>query len=651
MNRRVLILALLNILFLLSYDDPAEAQDTSADLTNVSLEQLMNVEVFSASKKAERFFNTSAAVYVITPEDIRRSGANSIPDLLRMVPGISVQQVNAHSWDISARGFNGSVLANKLLVMIDGRAVYSPLFGGVFWELQDTLLEDIHRIEVIRGPGGALWGANAVNGVINIITKKAEDTQGGYVKLGAGTEERGFTSVRYGSQKNDWFYRTYLKYFNRDEGHRNSGTANDEWQMARTGFRAEKEHLTFQGDFYQGYLGQRATLSSFTSPYQAISEEPSYAQGGNLLTRYQQDDWSLQSYWQMTNQDFQSFKELRNMFDTEFNHHVEVASNQEVTWGLGYRLNLENMTNTETLAINENSRIDQVFSLFAQDEIKLLEDKLRFILGSKLEHNIYTDYEIQPNARVSYDLNDKNLVWAAVSQAIRTPSRLESDGNVLGAAAAPSLFTRLQGSHDLKAEKMRSYELGYRTQPRDNLFFDFSLFADHYDDLITYVTLGDTTENGFPLTPYLAANGLEGETYGIELSSDITLQEWWKIKGAYTFTTLNIMKSQDIVDTIGVEDFLENAVPRNSAYIRSSFDLPYGFELDTTFRYADSFAHHRIPSNTQMDISIGKTIQEWEIGIVGQNLLRDHHRQSYAGLSTATTQVERSVYVKAIRRF
>jgi iron complex outermembrane receptor protein len=638
------------IVFFLFLTQLSFAQIGSPDLTNLSLEDLMNVQVYSASKRNEPFFNTAAAVYVITPEDIRRSGATSIPELLRMAPGISVQKVNSHSWDISSRGFNGSIFANKLLVVIDGRAVYTPLFGGVFWELQDTLLYDIERIEVIRGPGGTLWGANAVNGVINIITKKAKDTQGGYVNVGGGTEERAFTALRYGSKVGDWHYRAYGKYFNRDEGFRYSGTANDEWQMARTGFRAENEHLTYQGDFYKGYLGGRTTLSSFTPPVSYVTDKTSTAEGGNFLTRYEQEDWSLQGYWQFTNQDFQSLKELRNIFDVEFNRHNEFSDHQILTWGLGYRVNLEDISDTETLTINSPSQLDQVFSGFIQDEIRMMDDKLRFIFGTKLENNIYTQYELQPNVRLAYDINDKNMVWAAASRAVRTPSRLETSAQSLGATATSGTYTSLVGNYNLSSEKMRSYEIGYRTKPKDNLLFDLSAYIDDYDHLITLVpgtpyTAGANTVNTFQ---YL--NGLEGVAYGLEFSGTVRIEEWWKVKGSYTFTKLYTSPNLGVND-IGLEPFLENAVPPHTFYIRSSFDLPHGYELDTTLRYMDSFQNGLISSNTQMDINLAKTFKDWRWSIVGQNLLAPRHLESIAAVSSATTQIERSVYVKAERKF
>jgi iron complex outermembrane recepter protein len=634
--------------------DAAFAQSAQDDLTALSLEDLMNVEVYSASKKSERFFNTAAAIYVITPEDIQRSGALSIPELLRMVPGINVQKVNAHSWDISARGFNGSIFSNKLLVLIDGRAVYTPLYGGVFWDVQDMVLRDIERIEVVRGPGGSLWGANAVNGVINIITKKAKDTQGTLVSVGGGTEERVFTIWRNGGMSqpktgvDPWYYRSYVKYFNRDESYRASGTANDEWQMGRTGFKAERAKMTYQGDFYKGSLGQRTSATQFYNPYTLVLDKPAEVQGGNIMGKYEDDDWTLQGYWDVTDRDLQTFRETRQTFDLEYTKHIELSSTQEVTAGMGYRLNLEDTKDTDTISIEAPSELDQIFNIFAQDEIKMMDDKMRFIFGSKLEHNIYTHFEVQPSVRLSYEINEQNLVWTAASRSVRTPSRLETDGSITGATATPT-FTRLVGSNELSSEKMRSFEVGYRTQPRENILLDLALFADHYDDIVTYTTGPSVLDRGFSVSTYPAANGLSGDIQGIELAGDIKITDWWKVKSSYTFAKSSLRTSPDVAD-IGLETALENSFPRHRAYMRSSFDLPSDVKFDATVRFTDSFQRHTVPSYTELDLTLTKVIKEWELSIVGQNLLRSHHLES-AGSGIGLTHVERGGYIRATRKF
>jgi iron complex outermembrane receptor protein len=656
MNKKIILIPVCVFIYVFFLSSAVFAQTPPSDLTQVSMQDLMNVQVYSASKKPERFFNTAAAISVITPEDIRRSGATSIPELLRMVPGINVQQVSSHSWDISARGFNGSIFSNKLLVLIDGRAVYTPLYGGVFWDVQDVVLEDIERIEVIRGPGGTLWGANAVDGVINIITKKAKDTQGGLLSAGGGNQDRAFSTLRYGArtgQKDDdtdWFYRAYAKYINDADNFRSNGTANDEWQMARTGFRAEKEKMTFQGDFYQGFLGQRVSETSFNAPFTQVVDRDATVQGGNLMAKYEDDDWSLQSYWDETNRNLQIFEETRNAFDLDFTKHFQATEKQEITWGGGYLLNLEDDRDTTSISIKSPTQTDQVLNTFLQDEINLT-DKLKLTVGSKLEHNIYTHFEVEPNVRLAYNLTDKSFVWAAASRSVRTPSRIEENGEITGATVTGGVpvYSMLEGNDNLSAETMRSYEVGYRAQPMENVLVDLSLYVDHYDNLITYTTGNVIMENGYAVALFPAANGMQADVEGFELSSDIKFEEWWKLKTWYTFAKSGISTYPDITD-IGVRDFLENSFPRQSAYMRSSFDLPYAFEFDLTLRYTDSFDHGSVPSNTGVDVNLAKTINQWQISLVGQNLLRSHHFES-EGTGIGLTQVERSYYVKATYKF
>jgi iron complex outermembrane receptor protein len=616
------------------------------DLTNLSLEDLMNLEVTSATKRPERLINTASAIYVITQEDIRRSGATSIPELMRMVPGVSVQKLDSNTWDISARGFNGSIYANKILILIDGRAVYTPLYGGVFWDVQDTVLEDIDRIEVIRGPGGTLWGANAVNGVINIITKKARDTQGNLITLGAGSEETAFATGRHGGKTaNDWYYRTYGKYFDRDEGFRSDNADRDEWNMGRTGFRAEKNKWTLQGDYYQGNIGQRGTAVSFSSPFSRTVDEKFDVHGWNMLARYEEEDWSMQAYWDNTFRNLEIFKENRDKIDLEFIRRLHATEQQLISWGLGYRVEMEDIENSETLAVSSPEELDQLLSFFIQDEIQAT-DKLKFIIGSKFEHNIYTNFEFQPNARILYDLDENNVLWAAVSRAIRTPSRIDVDGSITGFSTTAGHFRTL-GNEELSSEEMMGYEIGYRTHPYENIFLDLALFANHYKDLITFDRGGAITDQGFTVLTFPTVNGIEGEAHGAELAGDIRITDWWKMKGSYSFFKMDLRMNDTITD-FGLERSLENSVPRHLSYIRSSFDLPHRVEFDVTVRYSDSLKRGNIPTYTEMDLNLSKDFSGWRVSLVGQNLVESHHKESTGAFNT---QVERGGYVKVTREF
>lgn len=635
------------VIFLFVFCSQALAQENYAGM---SLEELMNIEVYSASKKSERLQDIAAAVTVITPDDIRRSGATTIPEVLRLVPGIRVQKTNSHAWDISIRGFNGSTYANKLLVLIDGRSVYTPLYAGVIWSLQDVVLEDVERIEVVRGPGGTMWGANAVNGIINILTKKPKDTQGTLLSFGAGTEERGFVTARYGGKTGDWFYRSYAKYANRDEGFKSDGTNVDDWSTAQTGFRTEKDKLNLQGDFYLLRGDQLSTLTSLTAPYTRTFKDSAEALGANLMSTYTDDDWFFKMYWDMTDIRTSPLTERRDQIELEYTRLVPLGANQDLNWGLGYRLQLEDVDNTFTNTINKSEATDHLFSFFIQDEIRAMQDKLKFIVGSKLEHNIYTGIEVQPNVRTLYHINETNQVWAAASRAVRTPSRLENDGTVIAQLSATPTFQRVLPNRDVESEDMSGFELGYRTEPNKNMMFDLALFANFYDELIAldYGRFTVGSEGGFLVARIPTANAMKGEVHGVEFSTDVKITDWWKMKGYYSFIKQCLQMEKGFRD-MGLPAALNEAVPAHSYYVRSSFDLPHGFELDATFRYTSRFYFGRVPSVAELDIHLGKKIKGWEVAFVGQNLIEAHHKETVLG--GTQTQVERGYYLKLTRRF
>ena len=426
---------LIFITFLVLLATPGLAQDVS-DLKSMSLEDLMNIRVTSVSKKPQRLLDAASAIYVITQEDIRRSGATNIPDALRRVPGIQVAHISANTWAITSRGLNGQ-FANKLLVLIDGRTVYTPLFSGVFWDVQDTLLEDIDRIEVIRGPGASLWGDNAVNGVINIITKKASDTQGGLLSTGYGDEQQGFASLRYGGKiGNSAHFRVYSKFFNRDNAVLASGEkANDRWDTLRGGFRIDwdvdnQDSLIVQGDIYDGETESNASTPILTSPFKESFNDESEFAGWNVLTRWKRvfsdsSNMELQLYFDRTERESAMFREDRDTFDFDFQHRFKFGERHDIVWGLGYRLNHDDIRNTFSLSFNPDDRYMSLYSGFVQDEITLIEDKLLLTVGSKISYNKFTDSEIQPNARLLWKLHERHSAWISLSRAVRTPSRAE----------------------------------------------------------------------------------------------------------------------------------------------------------------------------------------------------------------------------------
>jgi iron complex outermembrane receptor protein len=471
----------------------------------MSVQDLMNIEVSSVSRREQKLSDAAAAVFVITREDIRRSGATSIPEVLRMAPGLEVAHIDANKWAISSRGFN-SRFANKLLVLMDGRTVYTPLYSGVFWDVQDTMLEDIDRIEVIRGPGATLWGANAVNGVVNIITKSAEDTRGGLVVAGSGSEERGFGAVRYGGRiREDAFWRVYAKSFSRDGGvDASDRDGADDWDAFRGGFRLDwrptgEDIFTFEGDAYKEDAGQTLRLPLLRQPFLAFLDDSAGIEGTDLLAKWEHTFSSsssigIQLYYDRMKIEDILLTESRDTFDIELQHCFRTLERHEFIWGLGYRLYRDSVENTFQTALDPAGKDAHLFSVFLQDDISLIKEKLHLILGAKIEHNDYTGFEIQPNARLIWTPHVRHTLWAAVSRAVRTPSRTEEDGRLNISVLPPFApgnpspnpgIVSVFGNRDFLSEELIAYELGYRVHPVTELSFDLAVFYNDYDHLRT----------------------------------------------------------------------------------------------------------------------------------------------------------------------
>src|SRR5256884_4149020 len=431
---QIWLLGILVVLFVAGAS--AQVPDTFPDVTAISLEDLMNLNVTSVSKRTQKVADAAAAIFVITQEDIRRSGATNIPEALRLVPGVQVARIDENKWAISSRGSNGR-FANKLLVLIDGRSVYTPLFSGVYWNVQDVMLEDVDRIEVIRGPGATLWGANAVDGVINVITKKAKATQSAVVTAGAGTEERAVGGVRYGSKLGDnTYYRAYTKYFDWGPSAYPSGiTAHDGWDALRGGFLADwtpagANSLTLQGDIYRSRFDETLTVASLSAPYSNTFPNDGKYSGGNILGRWnhtsERSSMSLQMYYDNTTiTDPSLFGDHQNILDIDFQHGFHVGDSQQFVWGLGYRSIRDKNDPSFTVSLQPNQVTLNQFSTFLQDEISLVDNRLLITLGSKFEHNKFTGIEIEPNARLLWNLTPNQSIWTAVSRAVRTPALTE----------------------------------------------------------------------------------------------------------------------------------------------------------------------------------------------------------------------------------
>ncbi|MCP4545123.1 MAG: TonB-dependent receptor [bacterium] len=638
-------------------------------LKSLSLEDLASLEVTSVSKKPEKLADAPAAVFVITNEDIRRSGVTSIAEALRMAPGVQVGRINSNTWAITARGFNGH-FANKLLVMIDGRTVYSPSFSGVHWNVQDVLLEDIDRIEVIRGPGASLWGANAVNGVINIISRPAGDSTGGLLVAGAGTEERGFGGVRYGVRVGEEAHvRVYANYFDRDAGADYLSLGEyDDWRKFQGGFRSDwrlsnGDAFTFQGDVYTGEAGMASAYATRTSPFKETIVEDAELAGGNLLARWtgafsNAGDLALQIYYDRTKHLSALADEIRDVFDVDFQHGFTLGERHDMLWGMEYRWTRDKLGKTRAAEFKPSKRSMDLFSLFFQDQVTLVENRLWLVVGAKFENGYYTDWEVQPTGRLLWRPGDGHTFWAAVSRAVRTPSRAEKDAHIdtslimPGASGNPTPFPispRLTGSDEFTFETLVAHEVGYRFQPSEKLFCDLAVFYNDYPDLITAESAGPPSL--VPEPPYVLETPLEFknngdvQTLGLELAATLAPLDWWKLNLSYSYMK---MYMSDNVNIVLVGDYTERWVG-----LRSLMDLPYNFELDVWPRYVGDLTGVNVRGYVTLDVRVGwRPSENLAFTLVGQNLLEGDHPEFEDNLTPVlSTGVERGVYGKITWRF
>lgn len=647
-----------------------------ADLSQLSLEDLMSIEVTSVSKKAEKVSDSAAAVYVVTQEDIRRSGVTTIADALRMIPGMHVASINSHIWAISSRGFIDR-FANKMLVLIDGRSVYTPLFAGTWWDAQDTLLEDIERIEVIRGPGATMWGANAVNGVINVITKKADQTQGTLVTSDVASGSRLNGALQYGGQTGvTGHFRIYTKYLDHRAFDDASGADGDDaWNQSRTGFRfdreiSEKESLAVHGDVYNGFGSQRIRGNSYTAPFEAPVVDNYEYSGSNVLAKWTRADsedseTTLQMYYDRTERYDIQHIETRNTWDLDFQKRAALSDRREITWGLGYRQTSDSTGNTAYVTFDPLSETDHLLNAFVQEDIALVQEKLRLTLGSKLEHNDYTGFEVEPNIRLLWSPNPRHTMWTAVSRAVRTPTRAEAEsvfklrvlppGSVALPPGTPDWPIQIDfGSNpDLRSEKLTAYEMGYRFQPKERLSLDVAAFYNVYDDI-------RTAEMGTPYpamtpVPHIVVpfhwDNLAGATAnGIEVAANWEASRTWKLALGASWLSMDID-----CDPSSNDPYTENYVnysPNQLLSLRSYMDLKYNMSLDTMIYYVGSVPAHHVPSYTRTDVHLGWRPQPgWNVGLVVQNMFDNTHAEFGGTLAEIPMETPRTVYFKITRDY
>jgi len=646
---------------------PVWAQEKPKDLSQVSIEDLMNMEVTSASKKEQKLSQVPAAIFVITTEDIRRSGALNIPDLLRMVPGLDVAQINTNTWAITARGFNLQ-FANKLLVLIDGRAVYTPLFGGVNWDTLDVPLEDIERIEVVRGPGGTVWGANAVDGVINIITKKAADTPGGLVTGGYGTKAQGFGALQYGGKiKENTAYRIFTKYQNNSQfPDLNGQDAKDDWHLLHAGFRADttlskKDALTLQGDVFTGAEGAIIVHSVLVPPENVNVQTVSNLSGGDLLGRWdhtfsERSATTLQFYFDRYKREGPEAHEARDTFDIDFENHIVIGARHDLIWGAGYRHTTDQTIGNIDQSFLPASDAGELFNVFAQDQVTLKPDHVALYLGLKAEDSYFTGFDAQPSARVAWTPNNHRTLWAAISRATRTPTRrdlgLEASLAVLPGPAEIEVL----GNPKFESEHVIAYEAGFRSQPIDRFSFDIATFINDYRGLESSEALAPffESESGLEVLvhPLTFGNKLHGTTEGVEFSAKWKVTNRWTLSPGYSFLEMHLHTESSSLDTTSVAD-AQGSNPGHQAQLRSHLEMIHGLAWDLNSYFVGALPAQFIPSYTRLDTQLTwKLGERLQLNVVGQNLLRDHHPEFNDVLqSVNTSQLKRSAYAKLTWQF
>ncbi len=610
------------------------AQDSvlsPAELKKMSLEELMNTEVTSVSMRPEKLTEVASAIQVLKHNDIKRSSATRLPEALRLASNLQISQANSHDWAITARGFSGvpsagGIVANKLLVLIDGRSVYTPLFGGVHWDTQNVMLEDVDRIEVVSGPGGTLWGANAVNGVINVVSKSAKETQGFYVSGALGTFLEEFGEVRYGGRiDSNIFFRVYGQAFKQESAilsGKVDDTISNAWNSNQRGFRmdaypTDKTSITLQGDFYDGDANSETKFS--------------VTNGRNILARAthnfsDKSDLKVQLYYD------HAFREIPNTtnkflyeidtYDLDFHHRFPLGKSHDIVWGGGYRLQKDKTAQT----FNPLNREMPLYQLFIQDEIAFIPNRLTFTVGSKFLHNDFTGFEISPSAKVAWTPNNRHTIWTAVSRAVRTPSRFDSDIIV---------------DKPFDSEKMDAYELGYRVRPVDELSISLATFYNEYDSLRSIDLIYS------PSPKIIIANSQWAKSKGVELSFNFQATSFWRLRGGYTYFENQIFAKHSNVQSIS--PILESVDPKNMIVLQSILDLPCKLQLDFSGRYVGALpAAGAIPKTedyTSLDARLAYQSKYFTVSFVGQNLLANQRTET--GLSI----IPRSFYTRITCQF
>jgi iron complex outermembrane receptor protein len=619
---------------------PAE----KGDLTRLSIDELASLQVETVSRRPESRLEAAGAVHVITEEDIRRSGITALADAVRLSPGVQASRIDADEWALTIRGF-ASRLSRSVLVTLDGRSLWTPLFAGVNWDEHDTSLLDLDRIEVSRGPNGALFGANALNGVISIVTKGADRTHGGLANLGIGTAEQTGT-LRYGGEpRSGLHYRAWGQYRRRD------GTTpaaedgyDDTWRIGSGGVRMDwlraADTVTVQGDLASGAAGTRVGITSFVAPFSTFVDEDAEWSGGNVLGRWRRGlarggHVTAQAYYDRTSRDEPHYGETRNTFDVDLQHRFGWRGRHELVWGLSARDSRGTFRGSPTVTLEPERRSDDIAGLFAQDEVRALDGRLRVTAGAKAEWNDYTGWHLEPSGRAAFVIDSRHNLWAAVAQGIRTTSRVERD-IVLYQSLNPTrpVFARIAGSDDFRSERATSYEAGYKARFGARLYVDVAGFHSVYDDLATNEAGTPVVEHGTPpepprgVIPVTVTNGQEGSASGVETSATFFPRKNWHLQAAHSFLRVNQSPKPGTTD---VNESFEGNSPRNQVWVASYLTRGKA-DFDWTYRYIAAIPTHEIDAYSEIDGRVAyRPRRGLELALVGQNLLHGHHAEFGGG--------------------
>lgn len=667
MRRRVFTLAL-TLLLGIALAPPCHSQSPQtaqvSSLKGLTLAQLGDVVVTTPTKEPEEVWNTAAAIFVLTGEEIRHSGATSIPEALRLVPGVEVARIDASQWAIGIRGFNGQ-FSQDVLVLIDGRSVYDPLFNGVFWDVQNVPLEDIDRIEVIRGPGGTIWGSNAVDGVINIITKNANQTKGTYASLGGGSQDLGSLSVQYGGGNGKGFaYRGYALTFAQGPEFHSDNNNFDRWHMAQAGFRMDwgasgphggqgSDTYSLQGDIYQGRVGELKAIGVTSPPNSLFLRGDWRVSGGMLLASAHHffadgSDLQVHADYDRTSRVGLPIGLDRNTFSLDAVYHRSLGARNQITAGADIRLSPTSVLQVfPTAYLAPHHESDNLYGTFVQDQIALVPDKLQLTLGSKFEHNIYTGWETEPTARLLWRLTPTRSLWGAITRAVATPSQLYEEFHYTVGAPTPPVLLTVLGNPNFVSQTLLGYELGYRTLLAQNLYLDVATFYNRYnyvaslDDLT--ITPGATPPPPYAQITETYENGLAGSSKGGEIAPDWQPATWLRLRASYSYAIMDLHLRPGFTNGASLTSD-EGSTPRNQVSAQAHLQLPHGFTFDPTYRYVGALPAFSIPSYNTMDARLAWHLsRRFSFSVTGQNLFQPYHYE-FSGNPGPLVGVRRTVF-------